>query len=114
MVLVCNGRPYSSDDMRVFNTNDPAIPFVYLTRDGRCTFVIQRDLDGALEAHRAGTAEIIALSRRYEIPALLGAFPAVFAQAEILPGMNDADDDAVFSAGRILQSGAGVPPGGRG
>jgi hypothetical protein len=110
MVLVCNGRTYSTADMRVFFTNDPAVPFIYLTRDGRCTFVIERDPGGALEAHRAGTAEIIALSRRYEIPALLGAFPAVFAGAEILPDMNDADDDASVS-GRILQSGAGVPPG---
>lgn len=114
MVLVCNGRTYGTDDMRVFYTNDPAVPFIYLTRDGRCTFVIQRDPDGALEAHRAGTAEIIALSRRYEIPALLGAFPAVFAQAEILPDLNDADDEAIVS-GDILQSdGAAVPPGVRG
>lgn len=113
MVLVCNGRTYGAADMRVFKTDDPEVPFIYLTTDGRCTFVVERDPDGALEAHRAGTAEIIALSRRYEIPGLLGAFPAVFAQAEILPGLSSGDDDAIVP-GRILQSGAGVPPGVRG
>ena len=112
MVLVCNGRTYSTDDMRVFNTKDPAVPSLYLTRDGRCTFVIERDPGGALEAHRAGTAEIIALSRRYEIPALLGAFPAVFAHAGILPELDNGDDATV--SGGILQSGARVSTGVRG
>jgi hypothetical protein len=109
MILVCNGRTYSTAEMRVFRTNDPAVPYIYLTPDGRSTFVIQRDPDGTLEAHRAGTGEIITLSRRYQIEGLLGAFPAVFAPADILPGGAGEDEDMI--SGAVLASGAGVPPG---
>ena len=109
MNLVCNGRTYSTAEMRVFRTDDPAIPYIYLTRDGRSTFVIQRDPDGTLEAHRAGTGEIIALSRRYRIEGLLGAFPARFAHAEILPNMTGPDDEAL--PGAVFASGVDVPPG---
>jgi hypothetical protein len=111
MILECNGRTYRTAEMQVFRTDDPAVPFIYLTPDGRSTFVIHRDPNGVLEAHRAGTGEIIALSRRYSIEALLGAFPAVFARVDILPGEAGGDD---AMSGAVLASGAGVPPGAAG
>lgn len=84
MRIVCNGRVYVAAEMQRFRTQDPSIPCIYLTADGRSTFVVSRGLGGALSAHRAGTGEIINLSRRHNIAALLGAFPAAFAPAEIL------------------------------
>lgn len=112
MILVCNGRTYSTAEMRVFRTLDPAVPHIYLTPDGRSTFVIERDPDGTLAAHRAGTGEIIALSRRYKLEGLLGAFPAVFAHAEVLPGGLDEGEEMI--AGAVLEGGADAPPGARG
>lgn len=85
MRFVCDGRVYESADMRMFRTADPSIPWIYLSRDGRATFVVNRDSDGALCAHRAATGEIIALSRRHGIAGLLGAFPSTFAPARIVP-----------------------------
>lgn len=84
MRFVCDGRVYVAAEMHMFRTQDPSIPGIFLTRDGRATFVVNRESDGALSAHRAGTGEIINLSRRHNIAGLLGAFPAAFAPARIL------------------------------
>lgn len=84
MRFVCDGRVYVTTDMRMFRTPDPAIPSVFLTRDGRATFVVTCDSDGTLSVHRAATGEIIALSRRHCLSGLLGAFPSTFAPARIV------------------------------
>jgi hypothetical protein len=84
MRLFCDGRMYEAGEMRSFRTADPATPLIYLTHDGRATFVLSRETDGTLSAHRAGTGEIIALSRRHNFAGLLGAFPSSFAPAQIL------------------------------
>lgn len=99
MTFLCNGRTYSAAQMRTFHTGDPNLPAIYLTDDGRSTFVTRRDPDGSMEAYRAGTAEIIALARRYQLDALLGAFPARFAVADILP---ESAEDLEALAGRCL------------
>ena len=106
MVLVCNGRAYDTAALRAFRTGDPAVPVIYLTPDGRSTFVLSRAPDGTIAAHRAGTGEIIALSKRYEIEALLGAFPAGFAPAHILPSGHLGDAKAI-DRGTLL-SGVGT------
>ncbi|HEY2584934.1 MAG TPA: hypothetical protein VGI81_04110 [Tepidisphaeraceae bacterium] len=113
MILVCNGRTYSTAELRAFRTNDPALPYIYLTPDGRSTFIVERDPDGTVTAHRAATGEIITLSRRYKLEALLGAFPAVYAHVEVLPGGLDEGEETI--AGAILNDGgAFAPPGARG
>jgi hypothetical protein len=86
MTFLCDGRVYAAAGMRLFRTHDPEVPSIYLTRDGRAVFVVRCQPDGTLSSHRAGTAELIALSRRHGIAGLLGAFPASFAPAEIIPG----------------------------
>lgn len=90
MRFVCNGRVYVAAEMQVFRTQDHSVPTIYLSRDGRVTLVVNQEPDGTLSAHRAGTGEIINLSRRYNIAGLLGAFPASFAPAQILD--SDAPD----------------------
>jgi hypothetical protein len=86
MKFVCDGRAYPAAEMRVFRTTDPLAESVYLTRDGRATFVVSREPNGSLSAHRAATGEIISISRRHGIADLLGAFPASFAPAEMVAG----------------------------
>lgn len=103
MRFVCNGRVYVAAEMQHFHTHDPLIPSIYLTRDGRATFVVNCEPDGALSAHRAGTGEIINLSRRHNIAGLLDAFPAAFAPAQILSA--DSEDDSGFAPeGNSLQT----------
>jgi hypothetical protein len=87
----CNGRTYHSADMRTFRTSDPLVPLIFLTRDGRSTFVFTRQPDGTVSAHRAGTGEIIALSHRHGIAGLLGAFPSTFAYVSLLPLGSDQE-----------------------
>lgn len=111
MILMCNGRAYRTAEMQAFRTGDPDAPYIYLTSDGRSTFVLRHDPDGTLSAHRAGTGEIIALARRYELEGLLGAFPAAFAPVEILP-TGEADEDLVSHA--LLAGDIGTPRAGVG
>lgn len=92
MRFVCNGRVYVAAEMQKFRTQDPANSSIYLTRDGRATFVVSHDQDGTLSAHQAGTGEIINLSRRYNLSDLLRAFPARFAPVQILFADDDGED----------------------
>jgi hypothetical protein len=107
MRFLCNGRVYVDAEMQLFRTDDASVPKIYLTRDGRATFVVNREPDGVLSAHRAGTGEIINLSRRHNIAGLLRAFPAAFAPAQILStDSRDATDLAPGSAnGQALAAG---------
>lgn len=84
MRFYCDGRMYVAAEMRSFRTGDPTTPLIFLTRDGRATFVVNRQTDGTLSAHSAATGEIIALSRRHNVAGLLGAFPSTFAPARIM------------------------------
>lgn len=99
MKFVCDGRAYPAAEMRVFHTSDPRAESVYLTRDGRATFVVSREADGTLSAHRAATGEIISISRRHGLLDLLGAFPASFAPAEMITA--DSYEEAEIGLSRL-------------
>lgn len=105
MRFVCNGRVYFAAQMQKFRTQDPSIQSIYLTRDGRATFVVNFEPDGTLSAHRAGTGEIINLARRHNLAELLAAFPAHFAPAQILLVDNEVDVERLPSSlDRDIQS----------
>ena len=108
MRFVCDGRVYVAAEMQRFRTQDPSIPGIYLTRDGRATIVVNLEPDGALSAHRAGTGEIINLSRRHHLADLLGAFPARFAPAQILLTDTEGRADAASSSDSIQSITAGT------
>jgi len=95
----CDGRTYHSADMRRFRTSDPLVPMIFLTCDGRSTFVVNREPDGTMSAHRAGTGEIIALSHRHGITGLLRAFPSTFACVSLLPAVPNHDVETRYEAG---------------
>ena len=75
MTFLCDGMRYDSAEMETFETGEPIMPLVCMTRDQRLVFVVAVDRRTGVRAYRADGPQIRQLARRFGLPRLLLAAP---------------------------------------
>src|SRR5690349_22167096 len=71
MMFLCDGTRYDSSEMETFETGEPVMPLVCMTRDQRYVFVVAVDRKIGVRAYRADAPHIRELARRFGLPRLL-------------------------------------------
>jgi hypothetical protein len=75
MMFLCDGTRYDSSEMETFETGQPMMPLVCMTRDHRCVFVVAVDRKIGVRAYRADAPHIREIALRFGLPRLLLAVP---------------------------------------
>jgi hypothetical protein len=85
MTFLCDGARYDSSEMEAFETGQPAMPLVCMTRDHRLVFVIAVERKSGVRAYRAESAQIRDIARRFNLPRLLLAVQEGEQQQRVAP-----------------------------